>query len=45
MAVLLFTTEGSVGNTVHAVLRTPLYAAATLSVLTDVAQERNAGDF
>ena len=37
--------EGSLGNTVRAVLRTPLPAAAMLSTLTDVAQDRNAGDF
>ena len=44
MAISLLRTEGSLGNTAHAVLRTPFVAATPLSVLTDVDKGQNAGD-
>jgi len=44
MAISLLRTEGSLGNTAHAVLRTPFVAASPLSVLTDVDKDQIAGD-
>ena len=44
MAISLLRTEGSLGNTARAVLRTPFVAAVPLSVLTDVDKGQNAGD-
>jgi len=44
MAISLVITEGSLGNTAPAVLRTPWHAAIALSVLTDVDKDQTAGD-
>ena len=41
---LLLRTEGSLGNTAHAVLRTPMAAAAMLFVLTDVDKDQMIGE-
>jgi len=44
MAISLVITEGSLGNTAHAVLITPCTQRLSLSVLADVDKDQNAGD-